>query len=714
MAGKGIVINISGSGEGAAEALRQIEAKMLETQARAVEMQTQLAASGERVQRAFGDAVPQVAAASGAIRELEGNLPIRAVERFLTGTLGLGPALQAAFPVVGAIALAGVLARMGEELFKFGKDATELSERLGTNWLQAAVSQIVGVSDEIKKADAETLKWGEDFDKIIARMKKRAIEDITAKEGPSTGAAFEANQLQQKISADRQRIADLQSQVQLQSQFISSRTSKAPTQPGDFERSQDLLHRVQKAGLSDNEDVAKAQMDAAKEEIKARQAEIAETQQQSTDKVLASLKKEEEAYDRVNHANAKGDRTALGSENRNASIDGSIDRYMAEQAKKDEEQANQLVAAQLRLTEAGENAELEVAKSAGSLRLALLDSEHKAGTVSEQSYLRQRLALVNSENSQEVAAAEKKRATLQLAIAAEGKSDTPRKLQLEAQLVELDARLTELANTRAGSEAQITAEMQNQAWSAQVKAAQQAITTRHTQEEKDARIAALDRSGDAQEDKLNVEGARAATQAAGSFFTQLSEGAIKGKLSMKSLVDSAIMDLDRFAMKLMEERALVPLMNSLFGIGGGNASSILASAMNGPNANGSSLTPIETSTYSDWGPIGDAGGGDLNDGGWAVVGDGGDGSGSELFAPKGPGTVLPHDVLEGLASAKGGSGGAPNVTVNTINNSSNPVQQKQAGVSWDGQARQFIIHTVLEDMQQGGPMSAAMQGFAPK
>jgi hypothetical protein len=714
VASKGIVINISGSGEGAAEALRQIEAKMEETRQRAVEMQGQLSASGERVQKAFGDAVPQVAAASGAIRELEGNLPIRAVERFLTGTLGLGPALQAAFPVVGAVALAGVLARMGDEVYKFGKDATELSERLGTNWLQAAVSQIVGVSDEIKKADAETLKWGEDFDKVIARMKNRAIEDIAAKEGPATGAAFEAIQLQQKIAADRQRIADLQAQVELQSQFVAARTSKAPIQPGDFDRSQDLLHRVQKAGLSDNEDVAKVQMEAAKEEIKARQAEIAETQQKATDKVLAALKKEEEAYDKVNQASAKDGRAVLSSENRSAAIDGSIDRYMAEQARKDEEQANQRVAAQLRLTEAGENAQLEIAKSAGALRLSLLDSEHKAGLVGEQTYLRQRMVLVDSEYNQEIAAAERKRSTLQAAIASEGQSDTPRKLELEAQLVELDAKLTELANARQAAEGQITAEMQNQAWAEQVKTAQQTIAARHLQEEKDARLAAAEHAGDSQSDKLNVEGARAAAQAAGSFFSQLSEGAIKGKMSMKSLVDSAIMDLDRFAMKLLEERTLIPLMNSLFGIGNGGAS-VLANAKVGASG-------IETSSVSDLGDISSAGmegltgfanGGDI-DKGWAVVGDGGDGSGSELFAPKGPGTVLPHDVLEGLASAKGGGGAAPNVTVNTINNSSNPVQQKQAGVSWDGQARQFIIHTVLEDMQQGGPMSAAMQGFAPK
>jgi hypothetical protein len=70
--------------------------------------------------RALGDAmghtVPQVAAASAAIREFEGNLPIRAVERFLTTTLGMGPALQAIFPVVGAIAFGAAIFEAGKHV----------------------------------------------------------------------------------------------------------------------------------------------------------------------------------------------------------------------------------------------------------------------------------------------------------------------------------------------------------------------------------------------------------------------------------------------------------------------------------------------------------------------------------------------------------------------------------------------------------------------
>jgi hypothetical protein len=204
-------------------------------------------------------------------------------------------------------------------------------------------------------------------------------------------------------------------------------------------------------------------------------------------------------------------------------------------------------------------------------------------------------------------------------------------------------------------------------------------------------------------DKVNAQAAKQAANTVGGFMNQLTEQAVKGKLGFKSMVDSAVMDLERFAMKVIEERSLIPLMNSLFGIGGsagglGGTGSASAQAAN--------MNIIEATGF--------ATGGDYKSG-WAVVGDGGDGSGSELFAPKTPGTILPHEVLEGLAKGgQRGSGGAPSVTVNNINNSSSPVQMKQAGVSWDAQARQFIIHTVLEDMQQGGPMSTAMQGFGSK
>ena len=62
--------------------------------------------------------VSEVAAASAAIRGLEGNFgtSVRAGERFLVTTLKLGPILQAAFPVFGALAMIGILDQLVEHI----------------------------------------------------------------------------------------------------------------------------------------------------------------------------------------------------------------------------------------------------------------------------------------------------------------------------------------------------------------------------------------------------------------------------------------------------------------------------------------------------------------------------------------------------------------------------------------------------------------------
>lgn len=198
-------------------------------------------------------------------------------------------------------------------------------------------------------------------------------------------------------------------------------------------------------------------------------------------------------------------------------------------------------------------------------------------------------------------------------------------------------------------------------------------------------------------------GTRQAAGVIGGFMDQLTAQALAGRISFKSLVDSAVSDLERFAMKVLEKKALLPILNALFGMGGSGPASSGQYAETQMLPAGMAALQIP---YL-------AGGGDLKAGDMAVVGDGGNGSGSELFAPKGPGTILPHDVLQGIAQGGGGSrGGAPNVTINNVNNSSQNVDMKQGGVSYDAEARQFVIHTVLEDAASGGPVAGMLSGFS--
>ena len=61
--------------------------------------------------------VSSMQAASASIRLIEGDMTrnVRAVEKFITTIPGVGKALQAAFPLVGGLAFAGILVRIGKE-----------------------------------------------------------------------------------------------------------------------------------------------------------------------------------------------------------------------------------------------------------------------------------------------------------------------------------------------------------------------------------------------------------------------------------------------------------------------------------------------------------------------------------------------------------------------------------------------------------------------
>ena len=68
-------------------------------------------------------AVTDVQATSAAIRSLEGNPGIRALENFLAKTLNLGPAMSAIFPLIGAYAFGKILFDVGEKAYDLEQKA---------------------------------------------------------------------------------------------------------------------------------------------------------------------------------------------------------------------------------------------------------------------------------------------------------------------------------------------------------------------------------------------------------------------------------------------------------------------------------------------------------------------------------------------------------------------------------------------------------------
>lgn len=95
--------------------------------------------AGRQIGEGFSHSVPEIAAASASIREFEGAIPIRAVERFLTTTLGLGGALSAIFPIAGAYAFGEMIlstAAKYDPLIKAQAALSESNKKLDAEWKQ--------------------------------------------------------------------------------------------------------------------------------------------------------------------------------------------------------------------------------------------------------------------------------------------------------------------------------------------------------------------------------------------------------------------------------------------------------------------------------------------------------------------------------------------------------------------------------------------------
>lgn len=87
---------------------------------------------GQQAASAGHATVSSMQASSGALRLVQGNIEnnVRAVERLLTTIPGVGAALQALFPLVGGLAFAGMLAKMGTEFYDFIQKAQQVPKAI--------------------------------------------------------------------------------------------------------------------------------------------------------------------------------------------------------------------------------------------------------------------------------------------------------------------------------------------------------------------------------------------------------------------------------------------------------------------------------------------------------------------------------------------------------------------------------------------------------
>ncbi|MGA7237090.1 MAG: hypothetical protein WBY44_15490, partial [Bryobacteraceae bacterium] len=175
--------------------------------------------AGIAMREAGAHTVSSVQATSGALRTLEGNFGnnIRAVERFLATTVGLGPALQAAFPLIGGIAFGGLIVDLGAKVAKFYKDVAEAPERLNTAFRDLNAPMRLA-NDEMRAATDRLLN---DIAKISGHQQNQLAVFLD-------DARTAADRLADSLDKDLENVSKLAKQYELGSlkAFI---TEQAPT-----------------------------------------------------------------------------------------------------------------------------------------------------------------------------------------------------------------------------------------------------------------------------------------------------------------------------------------------------------------------------------------------------------------------------------------------------------------------------------------------------
>lgn len=162
---------------------------------------TSAAAGIRSVGTASEASVPKLAAASAALRGLDGSMNLRAAERFLSTFQGLGPVLQAAFPLFGAVAFVEILEQGVDKVGKLYNawDPVLKAEKDSLKILQDSTRELESMISKSERLTLETRKrqFGTQFE-------DREKGDLARLD------ASEANALVEQI---KQQIADARARV---------------------------------------------------------------------------------------------------------------------------------------------------------------------------------------------------------------------------------------------------------------------------------------------------------------------------------------------------------------------------------------------------------------------------------------------------------------------------------------------------------------------
>lgn len=213
--------------------------------------------SQEKLNTATRKTVSDVQAASGALRAMEGSIPIRAAEQFMTKILGFGPALQAIFPLVGATALIGILERGVEK-----------------------VGELYNAWNPVITAQEKSLKILQDsnreFDGLIKKADQYRLDTYERKHGRSERLRLEADEAAGDAKYnDAGRVQYIQGRIAEQEKILGA----AGPRPGVLSQSLTALGPIGLvAGVASATLPASMRRDAARETLVGLYAQLEEAQ----------------------------------------------------------------------------------------------------------------------------------------------------------------------------------------------------------------------------------------------------------------------------------------------------------------------------------------------------------------------------------------------------------------------------------------------------
>lgn len=163
MAGRsrGVVIPISAE-DNSARAFESVNAQVAKLRAQVASMRGQGGSDIQAVTGLWHSQTTEVQATSAAIRSFEGNPGIRSIERFLVMLPGVGKALLAAFPLVGALALGGVIAQNVKKFVEMRDAAIGAADATRKAFQEEHDKAVVALDDTQQQND----KLQEQIDKL--------------------------------------------------------------------------------------------------------------------------------------------------------------------------------------------------------------------------------------------------------------------------------------------------------------------------------------------------------------------------------------------------------------------------------------------------------------------------------------------------------------------------------------------------------------------